>query len=176
MQKQMILATILAISLASSAAVSAKDVSKAGLTPADKKFMHDTAIGGMTEVKLGEVAEKHAANQKVKDFAAHMVADHTRADESLAKLATENGVTLPTDSDAKHKAVIARLSKLNGDKFDHDFMDQMLDDHKQVIADLKAEEKTTANGPLKEWCERTMSTVKEHLKMAETVDSIVDKR
>jgi putative membrane protein len=175
MQNNIVLAAILGVSLGAAVAVAANNSPAADLTSADKTFMHNTAIGGMTEVKLGEVAEKNASNQKVKDFGKHMVSDHTKANESLEKLASDKGIKLPTECDAKHQAVIDKLSKLTGDKFDHDFMDQMLDDHKQVIADLESEEKTSDTA-LKEWCQKTLPTIKEHLKMAQNVDRIVDQR
>jgi putative membrane protein len=175
MKKQVVLAAIFGISLGAAMAVGANNAPAADLTAADKEFMRETAIGGITEVKLGKLAVKNGANARVKDFGRHMVSDHTKANESLEMLAGKKGVKLPTECDTKHQEVINKLSKLTGDKFDHDFMDQMLDDHKKVIADLEAEEKTT-DVALKDWCQKTLPTIKEHLKMAQNVDAIVDQK
>ena len=46
---------------------------------ASADFLVNAANGGMTEVKMGELAGKKASNQKVKDMGAMMVHDHTMA-------------------------------------------------------------------------------------------------
>src|SRR4028118_2065605 len=43
----------------------------------DTKFMMKAASGGMMEVELGQMAQQKAKNQKVKEFGAMMVRDHT---------------------------------------------------------------------------------------------------
>lgn len=153
----------------------AKSEKAAEMKKADKDFIHNTAIAGMTEVKLGEIAEKNAADKEVKDFAKKMVADHTKANESLKQLATEEGVQVPADLDAKHKALVDKFSKLTGNKFDHDYMDQMITDHEAVIASLKAEAKT-GEADLKKWAEETLPTVEGHLKMAKDTDRTIDSK
>jgi len=44
--------------------------------------------------------------QEVKDFGAMTVADHGKAGEDLKAVTAKHGVTLPTDLDAKHKAIV----------------------------------------------------------------------
>jgi len=168
------LAIAVGMSLAMVSSITFRPSLAADLTDADKTFMHNAAIAGMTEVKLGKVAEKNSTNAQVKDFAAKMVVDHTKANHALQKVAGEAGVQLPQQCDAKHKALVEKLSKLSGTKFDHDFMNQMVEDHKKVAADLESEESTSAVA-LKQWCEKTLPTVKEHLKMAESLDISVAK-
>ena len=76
------------------------------VAPADEQFMLAAAQGGMLEVRLGEVAKEKAARQDVKDFGAMMSTDHGKAGEELKAVATKNGVTLPADLDARHKAIV----------------------------------------------------------------------
>lgn len=67
---------------------------RAQLTAADIKFLHAAAQGGMTEVKLGEVAIKKGTTDAVKDFGRKMVTDHGAMNEELKALAAQQSVTL----------------------------------------------------------------------------------
>ncbi len=49
----------------------------------------------MAEVQLGQSAEAKATDPKVKEFAAMMVADHTKANEELKSLAGIKNIALP---------------------------------------------------------------------------------
>jgi putative membrane protein len=166
--KSRLVLSLISVTLISTSLCIAADAAKpakTSLKPADKRFIENTALGNLTEVKLGELAQKNASSQKIKDFASQMVTDHTKANESLSKVATDLGVTLPTQLDSKHSALVTRFSKLTGSKFDHDYAMLMQTDHKKTVADL---EKEAARGPapLKEWSNATLSTVKQHLQMA----------
>ena len=55
------------------------DTSSMSATPVsedDANWAVEAANGGMTEVEMGKVAQEKATTQRLKDFAAMMVADH----------------------------------------------------------------------------------------------------
>src|SRR6266576_4251483 len=54
---------------------------------ATSDFMVKVADVGMTEVKLGHVAEEKSSNPRIKDFGAMMVRDHSNAGDELKSLA-----------------------------------------------------------------------------------------
>lgn len=139
----------------------------------DKTFVANTAQAGMTEVKLAEIAEKNGTNQSVKDFAKQMITDHTKANESLKQLATGKGMTVPDKLDAKHESLVHKFEGLKGRNFDVVYADQMMSDHKGVIASLKKESKSS-DADLKQWAEKTLPTIEGHLKMAQDMDKKVD--
>jgi putative membrane protein len=138
----------------------------ADLSEGDKTFMKNTAMAGMTEIKLGHVAEKNSTNKEIHNFAAKMIADHTTASNNLKKVAADEKVELPSALDEKHQAVHDKLAKLKGAEFDKDYMKQMEEDHRGVVASIEAEKKE-AKGELKKFCDKTLPTVQGHLKMAE---------
>jgi len=105
---------------------------------ATRTFVHDMAVAGNAEVQLGQLAEQHAANGDVKAFGEMMVKDHTKANDELKPIAQKLGVTLPTELDAKHKALYDKLSKLQGAAFDREYMNAMVQGHTEVLAKLKA--------------------------------------
>jgi len=44
-------------------------------------------LGGMAEVKLGELAQQKGTSDKVKDFGQKMVTDHSKAGDDLKQVA-----------------------------------------------------------------------------------------
>ena len=98
-----------------------------GTTPgADAMFIRTAAMDGMAEVEHGRLAGQNATNDEVKQFAQRMVGDHGKADDELKGLASGKNVTLPTELDAKHKAMQDKLSKMKGAAFDRAYMARMV--------------------------------------------------
>jgi putative membrane protein len=52
----------------------------------DKLFVRQAAIGNQAEVELGQLAQKKAASQPVRDFAKHMVDEHGKSGSQLRKI------------------------------------------------------------------------------------------
>jgi putative membrane protein len=144
-----------------------------GLAMADMSFAKEAAIGGMAEVELGTLAKQNASSADVKQFGDRMVTDHGKANDELKQWASENNITLPTQLDAKHKALRDRLSKLNGDAFDKAYMRAMLSDHKEDVAKFRKESTSASNPDLKAWAGKTLPTLEDHLKLAQDTASKV---
>ena len=68
-----------------------------------------------------------------------MVDDHSKANDELKTLAKNKNITVPGDLEAKDKAERDRLSKLSGEAFDRAYMNAMLKDHRQDVAEFKTE-------------------------------------
>jgi putative membrane protein len=133
----------------------------------DQAFAKEAAVGGMAEVELGNLAKQNAASADVKQFGDRMVTDHGKANDELKQWASQKNVTLPTDLDAKHKALKDRLSKLNGAAFDKAYMHEMVMDHQQDVAAFKKESTSGKDAELKAWAGKTLPTLQDHLKMAQ---------
>jgi putative membrane protein len=141
------------------------------LMGADNTFAAKAAQGNMAEVKLGQLAEGHAQNQDVKNFGQRMVTDHTKALDDLKSVAGTNGITLPNDISSKDQAEYDRLSKLNGTAFDHAYMQDMLTDHRADINEFKHEDEHGTNAALRAYASRTLPTLEEHLRLAESAQA-----
>ena len=138
---------------------------------ADKAFMTKAAVGGMAEVELGRMAAQKAANSDVKTFGKRMVDDHSKANDELKQLASQKGVTLPTDLDAKHKETMDRLSKLNGAAFDTAYVSEMVKDHVEDVLEFERESGQGQNSDVKGWAAKTLPTLKGHLEMIQGIES-----
>jgi putative membrane protein len=131
--------------------------------PADAAFMKDAAADGMAEVELGRLASAKATRQDVKDFGKMMVDDHTKANEELKSLASQKGVTLPTDLKAQHKAEKERLSKLSGTAFDDAYLKFMVSDHQKAVDAFSKESAGGKDSETKAWAAQTLPKLQEHL-------------
>jgi predicted outer membrane protein len=146
--------------------------STAKVSAADKKAITDMAIANMAEVETGKLALSKSQNAEVKAFAQQMIDDHGKALADLQPLAQSKGVTLPTELDAKHKAMSAKLEKLSGDAFDKEYMKMAgLKDHKDTHAKLQKISKSAKDGDVKAAADKTLPVVEQHLKAAQQMSS-----
>jgi len=85
----------------------------------------------VAEIEAGKMAAKKAQNPRVKEFANMMLKDHT---EALAKLRPlPGGETSGVKPDAKHQEAAERLAKLSGAEFDREYMDAMVNGHREAL-------------------------------------------
>jgi putative membrane protein len=138
---------------------------KSALSAADKKFAMDAAHGGVAEVRMGELAAKQGSSQAVKDFGQKMVDDHSKANEELMSVASNKGITLPTEPNAEQKATMARLSKLHGAAFDAAYIKAMKADHQKDIAEFKKEATKGKDADIKGFASKTLPVVQGHYQM-----------
>jgi putative membrane protein len=136
---------------------------------ADATFMRTAAMDGMAEVEHGRLAAQNAMHDDVKQFAQRMVADHGKAGDELKGLASQKNVTLPTELDAKHKAMQDKLAKMKGADFDRAYMAHMVTAHQQAVALFEKEASGGKDAEMKAWAAKTLPTLQEHRKMANSV-------
>jgi putative membrane protein len=145
------------------------------LASGDRKFVTEALEGGMAEVELGKLASEKASNDAVKQFGQRMVDDHGKAGEELKKIAQDKGVTPPAEMSSKHKRLHDRLSKLSGAEFDRAYMEEMVKDHRNDVKEFQREAGRAKDADVKGYASKTLPTLQEHLKQAETVRSQVSK-
>lgn len=166
-------AFLMAASPAMAQATSSNDMTAASaasgkVTGADRDFMTKAAAGGMAEVALGQLGQQKASSDAVKQFAAHMVDDHTKANDQLKSLAMSKGVMLPAGPTSAQKADMSKIESMSGASFDTAFMKQMVADHKKTIALFEKGAKAP-DSDVKMFATKTLPTLKEHLQEAQKV-------
>ena len=142
----------------------------ADLQKADQAFVTKASGGGMYEVALSKLALEKASAPALKDFAQMMVADHTKANEELKQLAASKNAEVAPGVPADKQAVIDRMAKLDGAKFDKAYHDQLgIKDHKTDIALFEKEARNGKDPELKAWAAKTLPTLKTHLQHAQDI-------
>jgi putative membrane protein len=132
----------------------------------DIEFILDAAKGGMAEVELGKLAADRAQNDEVKKFAQRMVDDHSKANDQLKQIAESKGIKIPTETEAKQKALMQRLEKLQGAAFDRAYMNAMVNDHVKDVSEFKREANSGRDSQVKSFASSTLPTLEEHLQQA----------
>ena len=128
--------TTAANSPAGGPAVGTSGANDRNISNGDKDFVKDLAAGGTAEVELSRLATDKAVNPDVKKFAQSMVDDHTKANDELSSLASQNNIPAPAQLDDKHRDLRDKLAKLSGADFDREYINAMVDDHNDTLDKL----------------------------------------
>ena len=106
-------------------------------------------------VRFAEIAPKKTENASIREFAKMLARDHNQIldrikqlrDARLADSISANGritgdaakiATAGVHMTPAHQRIFERLATLSGDAFDRDFMDVMVQEHRQAIRDFEA--------------------------------------
>lgn len=153
----------------SSDSLAGKTISTAPVDKDATNFAVSAANGGMAEVAMGQVAETNGFSQRVKDFGAMMVKDHSEAGDKLKKLAASKSITLPATLSDKEQKHVADLQKKTGKDFDKAYMNMMLDDHKTDIKEFQKASTDCKDADLKSFATTTLPTLQKHLDSARAI-------
>ncbi|MFL5330737.1 MAG: DUF4142 domain-containing protein [Gemmataceae bacterium] len=141
----------------------------------DTDFIKKAASAGMLEVELGKLGQTKGTRDEVKTFGERMVTDHTKANTELMTVATAMGVTVPKSMSDKHQKMYSHFKNYNGKNFDKDYMDHMVKDHDEDVAEFKKASQSAKNADLKAFATKTLPVIEEHLKMAKDIQSSIKK-
>jgi putative membrane protein len=142
----------------------AGQAASASLSRSDRKLVTQLAQANLAEIEAGRIAQGKTQNEQVRNFAQQMIDDHTSALQDLQQLAQAKGVTLPAETDSKHKKITQRLSALSGDEFDRRYIAQSgVSDHKKTHSLLQRIESRAADPDLKALAGKLIPVVDQHL-------------
>jgi predicted outer membrane protein len=150
----------------------AAGASGGSMSKSDQKMLADMAQANIAEIEGGKLAQSKSQNDQIKSFAQQMIDDHTKALTDVQQVAQQKGVTLPSEPDAKHKAMAAKLEKMSGSAFDKAYMAQAgVADHKKVHSMLMQDQKRAKDPDVKALAEKMTPVVEQHLKAAQQLAS-----
>ncbi len=142
--------------------------SNARLSADDEKAVKDMAQANINEIAAAKIALDKAQSSDVKAFAQKMVDDHGAALTKVEAVAQQKGVTLPTEPDAMHKEMAAKLEKQSGEAFDKMYMENAgTKDHQMVLSKLKSDAAKIKDPDVKALADAHTPVVEQHLKSAE---------
>ena len=157
-----------------------------------QNWTEERLMGGMAEVKLGELASERAQHAEVKAFGRRMVQDHTKAGDELKQVASQYNVQPPMQLDDDHQEQMDRLSKLQGAEFDREYINLMVDNHEKTLSALEDRVEKQGEEPnvqftakesdnpfesgLNRWAANTAPVVQQHLEQARQLKEKVDRR
>jgi putative membrane protein len=142
-------------------------------TSRDYRFVTEAAQGGMSEIRLGELAKQKGGSQAVRDFGQRMITDHSKANDELRQIVSNKGATIPTEMSRKANSEIDRFEKLSGPEFDKAYIEFMVKDHKKDLKEFKDGAEDVSDPDLKNFAQKTASVIEEHLRTAEDLEKSV---
>ena len=135
----------------------------------DRSFVMKAAEGGQMEVQMAQTAVSKATTPEVKQYAQRLLDDHSKANEELKTLASAKNVTISMETSPKTQKMVTGMEKYSGEQFDREYMKDMIKDHQKDIALFERQARTGRDTEVKSWAEKTLPTLREHLKMAQDI-------
>lgn len=160
------------VNQADSANASKIDSGAVSLSTDETEFMVAAANDGMTEIQLGQVAQKKIKNARIGSFASMIISDHTQAGNELKALAGNKNVTLPDSLSASSRKDVDKLSRKSGAAFEKDYLDMMVSAHQKAVSSFQDELGKVQNADLRQWITNTLPVLQTHLDSARVLDSV----
>ena len=143
----------------------------AAVTPMDKMFATKAAQGGIFEVKSSSIALQKTHNKQVLNVARRMVKEHSAANAELKTAATDAKVSIPTETDPMHAAIIAKISGLSGAAFDKAYMASQEKAHTDTVKLFEKEIAMGKSANLTAFASKNLPEIEDHTKMIYQVGS-----
>ena len=131
-------------------------------------FIMKASVGGMKEVETGKLAETKGQSSSIRTYGAKMVADHSKANAKLMKIAKAehyNMVTPPSSVTAPDPMLV---QSSNAD-FDKMYIKMMIMDHEKTIAIFQNAADNAVDTEIKAFAVQTLPTLKQHLAQIKTI-------
>ncbi len=142
--------------------------SMAGMTGGpDQKFAMMVAQTDLAELQVSNMALQKSNSDQVKKVAQKLIDDHTKTTDSLKQIASTKGMTLPTETDPKHKALATKLQAESGDQFDKDYLSANVSDHHKVVMAFQKESQNGKDPDIKAFASQYLPAIQEHTQMLE---------
>jgi len=144
------------------------------LAKADQKALTDMAVANMAEVEMGKLALQKSQNAEVKSFARQMVDDHGKGLDEVKKVAQAKNVSLPSDLDSKHKALLSKLQGMSGDQFDRAYMEQGGSKaHSEALALVNKTKSGAKDGEVQALAAKLQPTIQQHKGHADQLNASI---
>lgn len=163
--KRALLTALLCIS---ATVVCAEEPDSSQPVTAAQAFVTKATQAGLAEIELGKLAQTRSSDPKVKEFAATMVNDHTKANAELSTLAKRKNLEVPTALDDKHATMVHAVSTKPPSEFDAEYSRQMVQAH-DAAATLFADGQAVGDKDIAGFAKKTLITIHRHQQLAETL-------
>jgi putative membrane protein len=131
------------------------------IAPADKKFVKDAGESIYYELALAEKTKVKAGTDAVKKLGEKLNQDLKKVWEEVATFAQANNEKMPTELSGGDKSAAERLGKLDGEKFDKQFLSLISKEAKKLARVFDA--KSLQSPELKKVAENYGATLKNHV-------------
>lgn len=137
----------------------------------ERRFLKEATAANRFETDASRLALNKSNEPRVRSLAASLINHHTSVSTELQHLLHGRGMAPPMLGNDQRKT-LNRLAKLNGTKFDREYMEKVGLRHQQETVQFYEKASLTIRDPvLKAWIDRNLPTLQYHLATAERVVS-----
>jgi putative membrane protein len=108
------------------------------------------------------MALQKSSDPQVKQVAQKLIDDHTETSTAMKEIAGKKGMTVPTETDAKHKALATKLEGENGKAFDEDFLEANSKDRHKLVQAFQKESSDGKDPDIKQFAAQFVPAIQEH--------------
>jgi putative membrane protein len=131
------------------------------------RFLKDAAAQGRFETEAARLALARSADADVRSLAATLLNEHAARQGALVRMLQVRNIAPPMLANEQRLA-LNRLAKLQGAKFDREWMDWVgLHSQQQGVLAFDKAAGTAHDPALRSWIARTLPTMRAHLASAE---------
>lgn len=141
----------------------------AQLSSVDQQFANQAAQINMLQAHLGQMAQKQASGQDVKNFGQKLASDHNQAYQRLSQIAAKNNFTIPKAIDSQHEAYYQNLTSLNGSSFDDQVRQTEMQVSQKAMDIFKSETQQGQNSDLRNYASELSGTLNNEMQMAQNL-------
>jgi putative membrane protein len=141
------------------------------LVEADLEVMAEYHHDNEMQVRLGNLASKRGSRPEVKAYGQMLVKDHTNFDKELKGLTKKTGQMIPAlkpkaEADKAHlthmKQREAEIAKLQGARFDGEYLNFMVEDHRALLAEIDDHIAAAQHSELAEVLKKAKPVLQQH--------------
>ncbi|HKU70973.1 MAG TPA: DUF4142 domain-containing protein [Burkholderiales bacterium] len=147
----------------------AKSKDSGKLSKDDRKFMETVARDNLMEIQAGKLAQSRASDERVKKLGQMMEQDHSKANQELQKIASQKGVSLPSEPNKSQNRTLKDLESKNGAGFDKAFVKDATKDHQKAVKLFDKTRKNAKDADVKAFADSTYAAIDHHLQMAREI-------
>ncbi|WP_082151560.1 DUF4142 domain-containing protein [Caenimonas sp. SL110] len=134
---------------------------------AERGFLRNAATSSRFELEASNLAARKSGDASIRAFAARLNATHRASGQQLQHMLHARGMAMPMFENSQRK-VLNRLEKLDGAKFDREFMAQLGTRYQtDEVQMFERAQKVVKDPALAAWIERSLATLKDNLALAE---------
>jgi len=137
-------------------------------------FVEEVSAKGIAEVEGAKMAQQKSTSADIKAFAQKMVADHSAANAELASIASRKNLEVSDEAELANKAKKFMLEQRDGESFDEAYTKNQVSAHEDTI-ELFQRASISDDVEIAAFANKTLPTLKQHLKMAKELAVTHDK-
>lgn len=158
------------------AAIGRTATAQSGLAvaPAERAFIAEAAASGLAEIDASRMMATRSTDPGVKSYARQLEREHLSTNDQLKRIAEGKGIALPAIASKETKDLLDRLRGLPAAEGDRAFVREFgIETHNKAIQLFEKEAREGQDPQLRAFAEQTLPRLREHLTMAQQLQSKV---